>query len=489
MSTPVIVPEVVYGQHPDELIQTVDRTKPANTPPAPEPTKEEVEKEEKAWQELKSEVPSLLFGAKKKEPTEEEKKKTADEEVKKVEDAKKAEEAKKGTAEPAKTKVRKAPDALEIARETGRAIADSLKPVVAPQAPTEPKDTPVDPSLGLSAEDKDTYELFKVLAETNPERYGNTPAQFTSFVKKLAVYQKRWTKENPDKPFDPNGEEHEDFYTTNQPDFSEADLNKARVRIETRKEVEKSTAELRKQYESRLAEIEGKAVVPEIARQAATRSDEAVSQFITTIPDENLRKVAGENPEKLRESDPLAFDVLNNEAGNLRQQVVELHSIIHRKNYYNPDNPLHQALTHAVVQQESAIKQLPTSQQRFEGKMFATRQEWDAMNQAQRAQHWILSENDVVNMLSHRASHNATKIIESERKRMETMVQKYGFVKGNGASSTPPVTPAATPANTPPAAEKRVSPPSPSSGALPPTNTPASKADESDMKKLVSSLF
>jgi len=485
MPTPTITPEVIYAQHPDDLIQTVDRNKP--TAPPPEPTKEEVEVQEKAWQELKKDVPSLLFGAKKKEPTEEEKKAAADAEAKKVEEAKKAAEGNPPQNEPPKKKVRKAPDALEIARETGKAIADSLKPVVAPQPPVEPKET-VDPSVGLSAEDKDTYELFKVLAESDPDRYKDAPTQFTSFVKKLASYQKRWTKENPDKSFDPNDSEHEDFYSANQPSFSEADLDKARVRLETRKEVERTTAELKKQYESRIAEVENKAVVPEIARQAEAHSNEAVNQFVAAIPDETLRKVVSESPDKLREADPLAFDVLDNEAANLRQQVSELHNIIHRKNYYNPDNPLHQALTHAVVQQESAIKQLPLNQQKYDGKMFATRGEWDVMTPAQRSQHWILAEADVINMLSHRSSHNAVKIIEAERKRIESLAQKYGYIKG-AASATPPTgTPAA--AVTPPASgNKPVSPASPSGGALPPTNTPSNKAEESEAKRLVKALF
>lgn len=475
---------VVYNQHPDDLIKTVDRTKPPTDAAPVEVSKEETEKQDKAWQELKKEIPSLLFGAKKKEEKPEDKKPDAAKPAGVKPEDKKPDAA---VPEVKPTKVRKAPDALEIARETGKAIAENLRPAVAPELPVV-NDVPADPTVGMSADDKETYELFQVLAEAKPERYKNTAAEFTTFLKKLSSYQRKWAKDHPDKSFDPADEEHEDFYAANQPEFDVADLDKARMRLESRREVRKAIEETKKQYEAKLTEVENKTVGPEIARQAAAQGDNAVGQFIAAIPDETMRKTISEDSEKLKESDPLAFDILNNEAAALRAQVSELHNIIHRPKYFNPDNPQHAALAQAVIQQEDAIKRLPAAQQKVDGQMFATRDEFANMTATQRKQYWVLGEAEVVEMLSHRATRNAFSVLEAERKRIETLAQKYGFVKGAASPATQTPT-TVIPTSTTPAERRQAAPASPSGGALPPTGTPAAKPDDSINKKLVKSLF
>lgn len=490
MPTPTPAPSpanALFTQHPEELIKKVDRTKP-ETPATPEvapvitpEAAAETLKEEQTLEELKKQLPSILFGDKPKEP-----------DKPKEEPAKPADTIVPETPEtpveepPKQTKVKKAapvPDAMEIARETGKAIAESLRPALTPEVKPDPD---VDPTTGLSSEDKDTYELFKVLEETDP-RYKGRPSEFLSFVQKLSSYRKRWEKSHAGEAFNPSADDHEDFYTTNQPSFEESDLDKARIRLETRREVESRMSKEREDYQKRLTELEEKTVVPELERQAAIKSDKAVGQFVANITDEVLRKSVTEDSEKLRESDPLAFEILNNAASVVRQEVAELHNIIHRKNYFNAQNPMHKHLAQTIDRQEAAIKQLPAAQQVYDGKRFATRDEWASLTPTQRNQYWMLSEDDVVEMLSVRTSAEALKALDAERKRVDTLAAKYGYTKPAGAPVTP--TPAAKPAATPAPARKAAPPAASSGGASPPTNAPAQGAEATVEKKLVGMLF
>lgn len=476
----------VFNQHPDTLIKKAKREAPA-APETQTPDPVVVAEEQKTLDQLKAELPSLLFGDKKKEPTPEEKAKA--EEAKKAEETKKAAEAEAAktdeqkAAEEKKTRVRRAPDALEVARETGRAIAEGLRKN---EAQTQPETATAKPVDNLSAEDKDTYELFKVLSDSDP-KYKGKHDEFLAFVKKAAAYRKRWEKENPGSSFDPEDSQHEDFYDANQPQFEELDLEMARVRREASVEVQRQLDEQKKEYERRLQEIEDKSVGPEVARQAAVAADKAVGDFIAALPDEKLKE-ASKDAAKLKEQDPLAFDVLDREAAVLRQEVGELHNIIHRANYFQPTNPMHQHLARFVSHQEDSIKQLPLEQQIFEGKRFATRDEMAKMPPAQRAQHWGLTEADVVDIMTKSSSKRAAKILADERVKLEQQATRYGFVRGSGATTTQAAAPNSA-ASTASTAHKPSAPAAPSGGALPPVNAPGTQAQKPTEKQLVDLLW
>lgn len=491
---------VLFTQHPDDLIKKSKRNDPPEAPAALDPIV--VQKEEATLEELKKKLPGLLFDSAPPRPlvtAEDAAKKEAEakaaeaakvaaevakvEEAKKVEDAKVTADAAKAAEDAKRTKARPAAapvDPLAVAREMGKEIVEGLrKPEAAPGATA-------DPASSLSAEDRDTYELFKVLSESEPARYKNKHEEFLAFVSKAGSYRKKWEKQNPGRAFDASDDAHEDFYTANQPQFSESDLDKARIRLESNKEISRRLDEQKKEYEKRLDDIETKTVGAEVGRQANAAADGAIGKFIGAIPDEGLRKIVSEDSEKLRETDPVAFDTLNNEATALRKEVSELHQIVNRKNYFNPDNPLHAHLARVIDSQERAIKELPVAQQRFEGRTFATRDEWASMTTEQKRVSWILAESDVVDMMTHNAAFRASKSIETERERITKMAEKYGYKKAEAAPVTPTVTPAAPAA--PAGTKKQAAPAATSGGVLPTTNSPPQKIED-EGKKLVSLMF
>lgn len=437
-----------FQQHPDDLIKKVDRKKvaAAETTAEARAAAEQVSDAELAT--LKTQLPSILWGDKPKEPTAEAKK--AAEDATAATAAAKAEETAKAAAkktpteeEAGKLRVSKQPDAAEIARitaaETARVLderqqqrettrAEAAAAVVAKPAkegaPAHFSDT-----------DKDTYDLLEVLSETDT-KHKDSHKKFSTFVDKLAKYRKDWQTANAGQAFNPNDDAHEDFYSANEPQVSQADLHKARVRKEARGMIAEEIAKERESSERRIAEVEARAVGPEIARNANAAANAATGQFVAEITDEAIKGHLAKSPDALKEADPVAFEVLNHHVGELQRDVHELHTIVNRPGYYNGNNPVHRNISTFIQQQEQRIAGLPPTQKMFENRQFATRDQFAKMAPTARANFWTLGEKDVAYMLTQTAAHRAVQSVATERARIESMASKYGFVKGAAAPAT-----------------------------------------------------
>lgn len=472
-----------FSQHPDSLIKKSTRNAPPAdaTPPAPDPAA--VAAEEASFDELKSKLPSLLWGDKPKA----------------------AAPAAPATPPPAaapatpsaapaapKVTVTRSPSAAEIAKATATEVAKQFAENQRQAAPaTPPPAAPAAPSDGppahFSEEDKENYSLFKVLSETEPGKHKDKHLVYSQFVDKFNSYKRKWEKDNAGATFDKDSDDHEEFYTKNQPDYTPADLDKARIRLETSREVARQVAVQKTEYETKLRDIEDRTVGAEVSREAAKVADNATGAFISQLQDDGLKTALAKGAEALKESDPLAFDILNSEAASLQRNVVELHNIVNRRGYYNHANPVHAGISAFVAGQEQAIQQLPPAQQVFEGKQFVTRAQFATMPPEQKARHWALTEPDVIHMLSASSAAKAAKILHSERERFKALAPKYGFVPGAAAPATP--APAAAAAAAPASVAKPNAPSGSAGAAAAPagtgTNAPAPPVEN----QLVKSLF
>lgn len=502
MSTPVLAPSPApappapvgaaanYQQHPDELIvkkKVVAKVEPVLS------AEEKVTADAAAdaeFKSLKDMLPSVLFGDKPKEP-----KVAAAAPTKPAAVAPAAPVAPVAVVapaeEPSKVRVTRQMDAAESARLTANEIARVLdermpKTEVAPviAAPV----VALEEAPGhFSDPDKDNYELLKLLSDSEPAKFKDAHRKFATFVDKLAKYRSDWQRANPGQQFDPNSDDHETFYSNNQPRVSESDLSKARIRRETKSIVDERLAAQKTDYERKMAELEQRAVAPEVARTAQAAANTATNQFVADIKDNAIKAHLAKSPDALREADPVAFDVLNYHVGQLQQTVSELHTILHRPGYFNSNNPVHKNIANFIDTQEAHIQQLPAQQQMYEGKRFVSRAQFAKLQPAQRVQYWTLAEPDVAYMLTQAATAQASQALVTERKRVEDAAVKYGFVKAPAAPATQgaPAVSSTTPV-------KPAKPAAPSSTAGEATAPLAQRTAPEDVpveKKLVGSLF
>lgn len=475
-----------FEQHPDDMIVT----RKLETPAAPAPTAAEVAAADESFEKLKEQLPELLFGDKPKTPVAAT---PAAPVVPAVDPAAPAvidPAAPEPVAPERKVKVTKQPSAEELARIQGEAIGRAMNERQAQAAApvtTEPTTPVADAAPAhFSDADKENWELFKVLSDSDP-RYKDKHKEFATFVDKLSIRKRQYEKANPGQAYDPDDDK--EFFDKHEPAYTTEDLDVARIRRETTKEVDKRTKALQAEYDKKLQELESKAMLPETNREADRVAAQATATFVEELPDATIKAALAKGGDDLKNTDPLAFDVLNNAAGDLQNNVRELHSIINRPGHYNPANALHKNLASFIDAQETHIKGLPMAQQVFEGKVFATRNEYQMLPAAARASRWVLTEPDVVHMLTRATSHKAMEAITKERARMEQLAPKYGYTKTAPASPATQ-TPAAAPAlPASPAARKPASPSAVSGEAGQPLAQAPAGQPLSDSKKLVNALF
>lgn len=199
--------------------------------------------------------------------------------------------------------------------------AEKLKPAP-PAATAEP---------AIDAKDKRMLEVMAYMGKDNAV-YKDLAVQFKTFLGKVSDYAQRWEKDNSGRVFDPEAEEHKDWYAANQPDYDEDAFDDARIqmvadRIADKKVAEqtgKTTAELDRLKNERRMERE----MPEIASITQNSRLELVKQAIPEL----AKLLAGESDlklddatlDKLENEDPVAMQILNETGDRLGLLVSEL---------------------------------------------------------------------------------------------------------------------------------------------------------------------
>lgn len=217
-------------------------------------------------------------------------------------------------------------DPAAIAEDAAKRALDRFKPQTAPPLATAP---PVaEPKL--SPYRRSTLEAIKHMEESNPAYKGTGLASRVQRMwEQEDAYRAKWAAENPGKVFDEADDIHNDFYEPHlaQVQYSENDLQDARVSLQEKKEQER---ELRHQQEINAlkARTEMERQQPEIDRI----SQEAVAQMVAGADPEaeKLVKVNGkllvneETMAKLAEHDPILAEHAKAHAERVGVLVTEL---------------------------------------------------------------------------------------------------------------------------------------------------------------------
>lgn len=287
------------------------------------------------------------------------------------------------------------PDPLELIRQTaeatGKAIAEHFHPPAAAAAPAAtPVVTTVDQS-NWTDEDKHTYEQLKYLEKTDPDYAGKAEA-FVQFLPKLAAYQDDWLAKNPGQAFDPNADEHNDWYAANQTLDADEIENDVRVQKKLEKKLQPITAEMeqkRKQEEAKQKEqvlVDAKATidgeVTDKVSKLITLTDPTLAEKLKN--DKGEVSIGEESQKRVEEADPISARVLKRVAQTFVSPLVEelARMAVPGLDYgFSPKtNPAHARILQFQGEAEKRILAKPLSQQvDRDGKQFVTIERWRAL--------------------------------------------------------------------------------------------------------------
>lgn len=400
-----------------------------------------------------------------KEPTAEEKAAAAKEEEKKAAEAKAAEEAKKkkeaeakpGTETPnpaTATKPKVEVEKRKPIEEVIEGVVNRLMPKPTEQKTAEKpaqekkEDKPAeDPFVaGLADTQKEAYELAQFAAKKNPDKYGKLPEQLIAYYKKAEAEIDR--RRTADKDWNP--EEDEDFSAwieENQPAYQEGDKRRLERDMIATQAKDEARKELETEFRPKIEETErlarAQSLKPEIEKSVQLYKESAInvlapddkSPFHAVVKTVTEGKMTPEAWSKAEEVDPLAASIAKTNidtAGALAEEYMGMIAKTQPQVPYRSDLPAdHEQNVHAAKQyaiftfldrQEQIFMADPNPALKVKnGRTFVSRRDYSAMPEAERAKHWTIGNDDVLDMLAIEYVGRAKSAYETEMKRLEKM--------------------------------------------------------------------
>lgn len=158
-------------------------------------------------------------------------------------------------------------------------------------------------------------DVFKELESR--EEYKGITKQVVDFKKKGGVedqYIRQWKKANPGKPYDPEDDDHTEFYEENDPttkfESLADDLEAAKEALIERRVEQRVESRLKPKIDEQRDEIRRKELEPQIAQ---TR-DSAIFSAVEAISPDLAKTLREKGGEAVGEEDPLAFQVVEDVA-------------------------------------------------------------------------------------------------------------------------------------------------------------------------------
>lgn len=350
-------------------------------------------------------------------------------------------------------------DVAHLAATAAAAAVRSSAPA-APAATDRQSDKRVITADDLPEDYGEYFEALKILPEVNPKFKGrDLTAEIATAYEKEQSYRAAWERKNKGKTFDPDDEEHVDFYSEHRVEISPADLRKADREVMRRSAVEDAKKaiidDLGPEVEDlkvnrRLREFEepvqAAANTIELAVVRAALGDDADAVLKEGVPavqarlqeDPDIQRVAARADETARGIVNLAtravagVERLDPERNQAHANFVEFLGILERS-------------VAAGVIDAPAIG----------GKQFISREELVRLPERKRAGYYTVASYDQLPVLvAGWAAGRVSSAIKSRNSSFERMAARMGYTKASSASPTPAPKPGGKPGKqTPPPAD------------------------------------
>ena len=413
-------------QDPNHTLQVMINKRKAKKNPEKEEKAEIPEKKDDKAEE-KPRLNSLIADALKF--TKREKAKPADEPAKEEKKPEaKAEKPPEEEKKPDKTIVsaKKKPDepldtaklVADTANSVAQAVAGVMKPASQPATEAAKPETSVEDTL--KADDRQEYIVAKHLSETNP-KFKGAEKVVLEHIKKSEEYAARWEAANQGKLFDPDADEHDEFYASLEKPWSDSEFQDALIDIKANQIVEKKL----KGFTEKTKEIELNSARMELAPAVDKAFASAAGHLVKAMGDDINETIMKHGFSKLEESDPIVAEVLTQTLGPLRPIIETAIQIDDPQGRfaYNPNNELHQQWGEILLEGEAMC----SGKKDDHGRMFASRMQYSKMSKTQKEKHWYLTSEHIIKGVVEFAAKTAKEIAQKEKERITKVAQSMGY--------------------------------------------------------------
>lgn len=351
---------------------------------------------------------------------------------------------------------------------------------VAPPAPT--------PTDDLTDGDRRDYEIAEHLAKIDP-RFKDAPKVILDQVRQADDYAQNWSTANPGKVFNPEDEEHDNFFAQMQRPWTDSEFRRAEVKLEARKEIE----EMSRASDQRLSVVEEDSARRELAPAVDQHFSNAALQTAKMVGDDIHQALSTGGWDALHKKDPVMAKVLGTALQQMHPFVEAAIQIDdpRQRIRIDPNNPAHQQWNKVVQVGEAEL----VGQTNEQGQKFARRADWVRMTPAQQAGHWYLTADMMIQGAMEYAADEVKKISAEQTEYLKSL----GYVRQEpaaapvaGAANGTPATPTPAPAPTigvPAGGNKPVSPTVGSGAKIDDTGGAPKTGDAALMQQISGILF
>ena len=320
------------------------------------------------------------------------------------------EEVKESAEEKPKRKRRKAEginaeEIKEIIRETAQSVSQQYS------VSEEESQVDTPPESSVEVKNRADLDTFAEM-ESNP-KYEGIRQKYLDHLNKLSEYKSNWLKENKGSKFNLDDIEHEDFIAESQPQYDVNDFNDAKITVKARSLIEEKD----RQYRMEIEELRATVDEGNMREELQTASNASIAEVVKIADEGYLKVVQDGGGDALKDSDPIAHDVLNEVLSQHDKHLYELEKLTHpsKKFRVSTSNKVHKDLLEFAAKKEADIMKLPLGEQTHEGKRFATARQWASMPQSKRESYWTLQPEHIKAMYISDIGGRAKERIESQR--------------------------------------------------------------------------
>lgn len=334
----------------------------------------------------------------------------------------KAEPAKTATTIVTKKKAEPKPaDPMRIAAEAAGAAAREAVTAAMPKAGDRGAPVPAAEDE-LTEEYRYQYEVAKYLGTINPKYKGAEKSVLQEFAR-TEQYARNWEAQNAGKVFDPEADEHEEFYESIKQPWNEHDFRKAEIRMEAKRIADEESAPSK----AKLRELEQNNARMEMA-QVVNGAIHAAGPALAKAVDEAAHGVMLKDGfPKLEESDPITSEELVRTL-NVLAPMIETAILVddpkQRLDFDAQNNPAHKQWLNYLFEKEEAYR----GQEDEKGRLFASRTEFVKLNPGQQKSRWYLTVDHLVAEMISDGAAAAKERIQSERERQKKIAISLGYV-------------------------------------------------------------
>jgi len=326
----------------------------------------------------------------------------------------------------------KTPPKIEVAdidsdRLTTREIADAAARA-AIGAVKEAKRSDPDPVPDYPDEYKSSSREYDYLAKKNPSRYGNIKSDLNAFDREEKKYRSVWESQNDGETFDPDSDDHAQFYAKHAPNISEADLDDADKALKAEDIKIAVDNEVNNQLEKRLAPLKAEKLREQVRPVAKHQSQKiARAAFAAVIPEIDIDNATPEEFKSIEEMAPKQAEVINNVAAHVSQIGSAYLDVVNQLTALDMRNPIHRDVVDVVSRVQSFILSRPRDERSRTTdnggtQEFMPLEKFVTLNESQKSKYWTVGPTEVSSQLEIDASTIATKRWNHERATLE----KYG---------------------------------------------------------------